>query len=100
MKYNNQNDYMEAYTKYENMCYNVGVIPQLDRHDWRNLYPIFCFDSSNQNKDLKEGGITLSVNVNVKFGNNPNGNLCAYALLFEDNFSEINIVNGVMTHIQ
>ena len=89
---------MEAYTEYENMCYNFGAIPQLDPHDWRNLYPIFCFDCSSQNDDLKKGGITLS--VNTRFSTNPNGNLRVFAMLLEDNFSEINIINSVMTNIQ
>jgi len=98
MKFDNQNDYSEAYTEYENMCYNFGVIPQLDPHDWYSLYPIFCFDCSSQNEDLKRGGITLR--VNVKFNANPQGNLRAYALLFEDNLSHINVINGVMTNIE
>ena len=98
MKYNNQNDYMEAYTEYENMCYNFGAIPELDPHDWRNLYPIFCFDCSSQNDVLKKGGITLR--VNTKFNTNPNGNLRVFAMLLEDNFSETNIINSVMTNIQ
>ena len=98
MKYDNQNDYMEAYTEYENMCNIFGIIPQLNPHDWFHLYPIFCFDCSSQNEDLKRGGITLR--VNVKFNANPQGNLRAYALLFEDNLSHINVVNGVMTNIE
>ena len=79
MKYNNQNDFMQAYTEYEEMCYNFGIVPQLDPHDWRNLYPVFCFDCSSQNEDLKRGGITLR--VNVTFNTNLEGNLRAYALL-------------------
>ena len=98
LKYNTQNDFMEAYTEYENMCYNFGIVPQLDPHDWRHIYPIFCFDCSSQNEDLKRGGITLR--VNIRFSANPEGNLRAYALLLEDNFSQINVINGVMTNIE
>ena len=97
VKYDYENDYMEAYTEYENMCYNFGVIPPLTPNDWRNIHPIFCFDTSSQNEDLKKGGITAR--VNVKFNSNPQGNLRAYALLLEDSYQQINVINGVMVNI-
>jgi hypothetical protein len=80
------------------MCHNFGVVPQLTPHDWRHIYPIFCFDCSSQNEDLKNRGI--AIRVNVKFNSSPQGNLRAYVLVLEDNFQNINVINGVMTNIE
>lgn len=90
-----ENSFGHAFTEYENLCMLFGAIPQIDPITWYNLFPIFCFDCSSQNQSLKEGGINIKVNIKV---NTASPNLNVYAMLFEDEHKQINIINGVMTN--
>ena len=92
----NENDYSIAYEHYIDCCRMFGAEPQLTPTEWRYLYPIFCFDCSSQNPDLKKGGIDIKVNVKLSVAN---PNLNVYALMFEDQLQQINVINGQMTNI-
>ena len=90
-----RNYFSEAYNAYKSVCRDFGVATQLSPDDWRNLYPIFCFDLSAQNEDLKKNGCDVTINIEKKGADS----LTAYAVVMEDTYHEIEVLNGRMVRI-
>jgi hypothetical protein len=56
MKFNfEQGDVAEPYLAYIESCYAFNYEPQLNIVEFRDLYPVFCFNTSAQNEILKNG---------------------------------------------
>lgn len=87
-----KNYFSEGYQNYKNVCRDFGVETQLKPNDWRNLFPIFCFDLSAQNEDLKKNGCDVTINIE-KTGTD---SLTAFAVVLEDSSYEIQVLNGMM----
>ena len=97
LKFDNANNqFMEGYDAYRNLCEAFGVNPQLTPNDWKNLFPIFCFDLSAQSEDIIKNGCDVTINIEK---NNSTTSLMAYGLLLEDVEYSIEILNGRMVRI-
>ena len=79
------------------MCRTFGTIPQLTPLDWKNLYPIICFDVSAQKDDLKSNGIQIQLHVEIE---GTYDKLKCYALTLEDTQHYIQIIDGKMVRIE
>ena len=90
-----RNYFSEAYNAYKNVCRDFAVTEPLNPNDWRNLYPIFCFDLSAQNADIKRNGCDVTINIE-KTGSD---SLTAYAVVLEDTYHEIEVLKGSMTRV-
>lgn len=86
----------EAYNYYEDICHQFGIEPQLDPIEYKNLYPIYCFDLSAQDENLVKNGVNIQ--LHIKKSNNES--LTAYCLILEDTSHVIKILNGQMTRIE
>jgi hypothetical protein len=87
---------LEAYNNYENLCKIFGNEPQLNILDYRNIYNIFCFDTSAQNEDLKKNGIQIKLHIEKS----ADLALKSYCLLLEDAKHSITVLNGNMVRIE
>ena len=50
------NQFMEGYDAYRNLCREFRVEAQLTPVDSKNLYPVLCFDLSAQSEDIIKNG--------------------------------------------
>ena len=73
-----------------------GNEPQLSVQEFKDLYPIFCFDVSAQSKTLKDNGINVTLHIEKSSGLTLRG----YASLLEDCQYKIDVNNGSMVRIQ
>ena len=90
-----RNYFSEAYNVYKNVCRDFGIKVQLTPENWRNLYPIFCFDLSAQQEDLKKNGCDVTITIEKK----GTDSLTAYAVVMEDTYHEIEVLNGRMVRV-
>lgn len=88
-------DILEPYVSYINCCQMFGNEPQLTVQEFKDLYPIFCFDVSAQPK-----GESNSVSVNLHIEKSSALQLKAYALLLEDCRYKIDVLGGKMIRVQ
>ena len=89
-------DVLEPYVAYMNCCQMFGNEPQLSVQEFKDLYPIFCFDVSAQSKTLKDNGINVTLHIEKSSALTLRG----YALLLEDCQYKIDVNNGSMVRIQ
>ena len=82
------NNYLEGYDAYRNACKKFGTSPQLSPLEWRNIYPIFCFDLTAQNEDIIKNGCDLTIKIIKK--NNVKFRVYAVTLLDAKHFIELN----------
>jgi hypothetical protein len=81
MRFNfSDNKISEPYKAYIDCCRVFGNDPQITYLEFKNLYPIFCYNSSSQPEQLKTNSIDLTLHIEKSSGLS----LTAYALVFED----------------
>lgn len=86
----------EAYNSYEEICKGFGAEPQLDPIDYRNLYPIYCFDLSAQDENLVKNGVNIQISIKKSHAES----LTAYCLILEDTSHVIKVIGGQMSRIE
>ena len=86
----------ESYNAYSEICKVFGNNPQLNPMDFRNLYPIYCFDLSAQDENLIKNGIQIQLEIKKSSSES----LTAYCLILEDTSHVIKVINGQMTRIE
>ena len=86
----------EAYGYYIEMCKTFGVEPQLNLKDFKDLYPIFCFDVSAQ----KQKADTETINIQLKVEKVGNIPVRGYALILEDTQHKIITKDRKMIRIE
>ena len=91
-----RNYFSEGYNAYKNICRDFGNENVLSLDEWRNLYPIFCFDLSAQKEDLKRNGVDVTITIEKKGGDS----YTAYGVVLEDRLYQIEVLlNGQMRPI-
>lgn len=96
-----RNYFSEGYNAYKNVCKDFGgfgshsALGYLSPDEWRNLYPVFCFDLSAQSEDLKKNGCDVTIQIEKKGADS----LTAYAVVLEDTYHEIEVLNGRMVRV-
>ena len=91
-----ENIYLEGYNSYVEMCEKFGTNPQLSAVEWRDLYPVFCFDLSSQPEDIANNGCDITIKMKK---NNSNSMLKAHAVLLVETENKIEVNNGRMVRI-
>ena len=86
----------ESYNMYSEACRLFGTEPQLNPIDYRNLYPIYCFDLTAQDENLVKNGIQIQLEIKKSSAES----LTAYCLILEDTSHVIKVINGQMTRIE
>ena len=87
---------LESYNAYSEICKVFGSEPQLKPIDFRNLYPIYCFDLSAQDENLVKNGIQIQLEIKKSSSES----LTAYCLILEDISHVIKVINCQMTRIE
>ena len=91
-----KNIFSEGFEAYVEMCKNFGTSPQLNPKDWRDLYPIFCFDLSSQSEDIAKNGCDITIEMEK---NRSDLKLKAHAVLLVETENKIEVNNGRMVGI-
>lgn len=89
------NKYSDAYIAYTNLCKTFGVENQLNKKEFNDLHPIFCFDVSAFPEKTNPGGI----NITIEIEKDDNSKLIAYCLVLEEESRYIHNVAGKMNRI-
>jgi hypothetical protein len=89
------NDILEPYISYANCCNTFGVEAQLSAQEFKDLYPIFCFDVSAQSRTLKDNGITVSLHIEKSSALSLQG----YCVVLEDCSYTIDVEKGSMVRV-
>jgi len=64
MTFNLKENYQaKPFWAYVEMCKAFGAEPQLNMRDFKNIYPIFCFDVSEQDEKLSLNGVNITIDV-------------------------------------
>ena len=58
-----KNHQAKPYFSYISMCEKFGVDPQLSYEDFKNIYSVFCFDTSDQDEKLAINGVNVTVEI-------------------------------------
>ena len=69
-----------SYNAYSEICKIFGNERQLNSIDFRNLYPIYCFDLNTQDENLVKNGIQIQLEIKKSSSES----LTAYCLILED----------------
>ena len=87
----------EPYNAYVNACKSFGVEPQLDLlvQEYRDLYPIICFDTSACPESLQSNGIDITIHIEKS----PALTLEGYCLVLEDSIWNIEVAEGRMLRL-
>jgi double jelly roll domain-containing protein len=95
MKLNtDQGDIAEPYLAYIEACNYFGNECQLKVHEFRDFFPIFCFNTSSQTELMQNGNEAVA--IIEKTGND---NMEVFALCLEDAHVIYNISNGVVSDV-
>jgi len=75
--------FMESYDRYVNFrgLFTSGL-PEISEEDFKNLYPLYCFDLSHQ--ETRVSGQSLNVIIDMKFKQNVAANTNVYAIVFTE----------------
>jgi hypothetical protein len=77
--------FMECYDRYINFRGQfTNGLPEISEEDFKNLYPLYCFDLSHQ--ETRVSGQSLNVIIDMKFKQNVPANTIAYAVVFTEKF--------------
>ena len=76
----------ESYNAYSEISKVFENEPQLNPIDFRNLYPIYCFDLSTPDENLVKNGIQIQLDIKKSSSES----LTAYCLILEDTLHVIN----------
>lgn len=96
-----KNYFSEFYNQYIETCTSLGQDPSVSMDEFKNLYPVFAFDCSDQKKKLSTQTTNLSVNVKRKAVPNENAdrknprNLKCYITVLEDTLVKLNAKQGI-----
>jgi hypothetical protein len=84
-------DIAEPYLAYIEACNHFGNECQLRVHEFRDFFPIFCFNTSSQADLLQNGNEAVAI-----IEKNGNANMEVFSLCLEDAHVNYNITNGVL----
>jgi len=87
-------DISEPYLAYVEACNYFGNECQLKVHEFRDFYPIFCFNTSSQTELMQNGNEAVAI-----IEKNGNDNMEVFALCLEDAHVNYNIANGVVADV-
>lgn len=85
-----KNEQMFPYHNYIKMCKSFTDSPQLSLINFRDLYPIFCFDVSHQDDKLVTNGCDITVHITKTDAFQPR----CYVLILEEKHCEIKLNKG------
>jgi hypothetical protein len=93
-KFSNYN-IAEPYMNYVNACLTFGNHPQLSVQEFKDLYPIFVFDTSSQDEKLKTNDLDITLHIEKSSGVTLQG----YSLLLENCQFTIDVGKGSMLRL-
>ena len=89
-----QNNIALPYEEYVKLCKKFKTDPQLNARDWKDLYSIFCIDTSDQDDNLAINSVNASVILNKDTNFKPR----MYVLILEECKIKMN-VNGMQISV-
>jgi len=97
------NKYAMAYQMFREFCKKMGISTSLDYIDFRDRFPIFCFDLSARPAVLDTNTTSINVQLNVIRNvpaANANDTIDVYAVLICERVYELNYIAGSVTTSQ
>ena len=91
-----KNQLVEPYFAYVNICRANKIKPQLSLLDWKRLYPIFCFDCSNQDDRLVINGVDVQIHITKDDNYEPK----LFALILEEKQIEFKLSNSKISIVE
>ena len=89
-----ESDIAEPYLAYIEACNDFGIECQLKVHEFRDLFPVFCFNTSSQSELMQAGNEAVAI-----IEKNGSDSMEVFAVCLEDSHVIYNISNGVVSDI-